>query len=435
MPLNKSEPVLIIGAGTFGLSTAHKLATLGHTNVAVLEKDDRVPSRFSGGFDLNKIIRSEYIDPFYTDVALQAIRQWQTSPLYQPHFRQVGFLNVITGEAPPVVQNALFKYNKSVAENPAFDGYLVPCQDAAAIRKVASQFTGELPGWKGYLNRLAGYAQASNAMQAVYKECVKLGVVFHVGLAGEVEELLYEATDGNDKMCIGARTKDGVVHTARTTIVAAGGFVANVLPAIGPQISAVCWGVSHIQLTPSESEALRGFPVTTVRDIGFFFEPDPATHKIKICYMGGGYTNVTAQKGGLSVPYASLAESEYIPEKDVKQTRRLLRQVLPHIAERPLIDQHLCWVADTGNSDFIIDFVPGTTNNSLAVLSGDSGHGFKMMPIVGDWAADLLSNGEQKLPRWRWREPKVADKDGRPTHIAWRATATIDLSSTPRAKL
>ncbi|CAK7245113.1 MAG: hypothetical protein STHCBS139747_006682 [Sporothrix thermara] len=429
MSLAKDDPVLIIGAGTFGLSTAHKLASLGHTDITVLEKDDRVPSRFSGAFDLNKIIRSEYHDPFYTEVALKAIRQWQTNPLYQPHFRQVGFLNVVTGEAPPVVQNALKKYNQSVAANPAFDGYLIPCPDAAAIHKVAPQFTGALPGWKGYLNQLAGYAQSSNAMQAVYRACVVLGVKFSLGKAGEVDELLYETTPGGKK-CVGARTKDGQVHKARTTIVAAGGFVANVVPAIASQISAVCWGVCHVQLTPSESEELRGLPVTTVRDIGFFFEPDPATNKLKICYMGGGYTN---QKNGVSVPYSTLAESEYVTEEDIRQTRRLLKQVLPHIADRPLIDKHLCWVADTGNSDFIFDFVPGVTDNSLAVLSGDSGHGFKMMPIVGDFAANLLAKGKQELPRWRWREPEV--QDGRPQHISWRATATVDLSSTPRAKL
>lgn len=59
--------VLIVGAGCFGLATAHSLALTGYTNVTVLDKDDEVPSRFSAANDLNKVIRAEYTDTFYTD--------------------------------------------------------------------------------------------------------------------------------------------------------------------------------------------------------------------------------------------------------------------------------------------------------------------------------------------------------------------------------
>lgn len=341
-------------------------------------------------------------------------------------------MNVVTGEASSVAKNALNKYNKSVAENPAFSGYLVPCPDADAVRKISPRFTGKLPGWKGYLNRLAGYAHSSNAMQSVFEECVTLGVTFKLGPDGEVDELLYAP---GTKKCIGARTKNGTVYYAATTIVATGGFVASVIPAIAGQVTAVCWGVSHIQLTPEECEKLRGMPVTSVRDIGFFFEPDPATHKFKICFMGGGYTRLSSSSSRpnerVSLPFSTLTESGYVPEEDVRQTRRLLRQVLPHIAERPLIDTHLCWIADTSNSDFIIDFVPGS-DNSLVVLSGDSGHGFKFMPVFGGWVNDLLTAGKQKLTRWRWKDVEAG---GNPTQVAWRASETVDLSTAPRAKL
>lgn len=66
----KNAAILIVGAGTFGLASAHKLASAGYTNITVLEKDSQVPSRFSAGFDLNKIVRAEYADPFYTPLTL-----------------------------------------------------------------------------------------------------------------------------------------------------------------------------------------------------------------------------------------------------------------------------------------------------------------------------------------------------------------------------
>lgn len=74
MPSSQSSPskdssILIVGAGVFGLSTALHLARDGYTNVTVLDRE-AVPSQFSAGTDLNKIVRAEYEDPFYTELAL-----------------------------------------------------------------------------------------------------------------------------------------------------------------------------------------------------------------------------------------------------------------------------------------------------------------------------------------------------------------------------
>lgn len=66
----KNDPVLVVGAGVFGLATAHQLASAGYTNITVLEKDGQIPSRFSAGYDLNKIVRPEYADSFYTALTL-----------------------------------------------------------------------------------------------------------------------------------------------------------------------------------------------------------------------------------------------------------------------------------------------------------------------------------------------------------------------------
>lgn len=65
-----NEAILIIGAGTWGLAAAHGLSCAGYTNITVLEKDNQVPSCYSAGYDLNKIIRAEYAAPFYTPVTL-----------------------------------------------------------------------------------------------------------------------------------------------------------------------------------------------------------------------------------------------------------------------------------------------------------------------------------------------------------------------------
>lgn len=66
----KISPILIIGAGAWGLSTALHLQQAGHLDITVLERAEQIPSRYSGGYDINKIVRAEYEDPFYTELAL-----------------------------------------------------------------------------------------------------------------------------------------------------------------------------------------------------------------------------------------------------------------------------------------------------------------------------------------------------------------------------
>jgi NADPH-dependent 2,4-dienoyl-CoA reductase/sulfur reductase-like enzyme len=70
MGIPKSDPIIIVGGGAFGLSTALHLTRSGFTNISVYEKDDHIPPRYSAANDLNKIVRAEYEDPFYTDLTI-----------------------------------------------------------------------------------------------------------------------------------------------------------------------------------------------------------------------------------------------------------------------------------------------------------------------------------------------------------------------------
>jgi sarcosine oxidase/L-pipecolate oxidase len=70
MGISKNEAIAIIGGGAFGLSTAFELSNQGYTNITVFEKDAEIPSRWSAANDLNKIMRAEYQDDFYTELAV-----------------------------------------------------------------------------------------------------------------------------------------------------------------------------------------------------------------------------------------------------------------------------------------------------------------------------------------------------------------------------
>jgi sarcosine oxidase/L-pipecolate oxidase len=66
----KDSLVIIVGGGAWGLSTALHMTNSGYTNITVYERATQIPSPYSAAWDINKIVRAEYEDPFYTKLAL-----------------------------------------------------------------------------------------------------------------------------------------------------------------------------------------------------------------------------------------------------------------------------------------------------------------------------------------------------------------------------
>lgn len=83
MPLSKSSEIVIVGGGAFGLSTGLHLTQAGFTNISIYEQDDQIPPRYSAANDLNKIVRAEYEDPFWTELTIVRIS------LYPPHLSEI----------------------------------------------------------------------------------------------------------------------------------------------------------------------------------------------------------------------------------------------------------------------------------------------------------------------------------------------------------
>ncbi|KKY35408.1 putative sarcosine oxidase [Diaporthe ampelina] len=429
MGVSKQDHIIIVGAGAFGLSTALHLSQNGYSNITVFEQDDEVPSRYSAANDLNKIMRVEYEDPWYTDLTMEAAEAWR-KPLFAPYFHRVGFLHCASGKAEQKAVDTLNRFRGAAERHPGLSRFVVPLDSRRDIQDSAWQLEGSLPGWKGYLNRFDGYTHSADALRAVHRATSRAGVRFVLGrAAGAVEEIVRDA--GRQGRAAGVRTRDGRLHAAALVVVAAGAVASKLVPGAGGFVHAKSWAVAHVQLTPEEGAALRGIPVVYARDLGFFFEPDPATNLLKLCPMGAGIVN-TDRATGVSLPPAQRSASlGFLPAGDEAKLRELLRQTLPALADRPFVQNSLCWFADTADSDFVVDYVPGSSG-SVVLLSGDSGHGFKMFPIVGKWVTELLAspNGQANA-RWRWKEAPEGGDWG--SAVSWRVGTTTEFADIPRA--
>ncbi|KXT01610.1 hypothetical protein AC578_8016 [Pseudocercospora eumusae] len=424
---SKRSPIAIVGGGAWGLSTAQHLTKAGYTDITVYERAEKIPSPYSAAWDINKIIRAEYEDPFYTNLTLEAIEQWKT-PLYGPYFHQTGYVVAATGRAPAKAVKHLEEALSNVENHPAFKSGIRRLESAKDFKDYTWQYSGPLNGWKGYYNRLAGYGHSADALKGIWEHCARIGVKFVLGeSAGKVDKLLYSGSK-----CVGLETADGKKHKADLTICALGAHGADLLPGLGKFVTARAWSVAHVQLNEDEANFLRGIPTTNVRDLGFFFEPDPKTKLFKLCPLGVGFTN-TGSDGVSLAPKERLPQpQDFIPAEDEQKLRQLLRETFPWMADRPFVDQKLCWFADTADSDYCIDFVPGT-QNSVVALSGDSGHGFKMMPIVGKWVAQLLGDGKQSEQRWMWKSVDLT-KQNWGEKVSWRIGKGAELRDLLKAK-
>lgn len=321
----------------------------------------------------------------------------------------------------------------SITTNPSFPkDSLSLAPDADSIRELVPQLTGPLPGWTGYFNKHAGYARARLAMETAYDQLLQRGTRFEFGERGEAVSVSHIPSSEPPQI----QTRSGTIYTADRIIMALGASTPRLLLSATPQLTAKSWAVGHIQLTHEEAERMEGMAVVNCSDLGFFFEPDPDTRLLKLCAHGGGYTNYEpvesqglprgVREVSLPPPANNVALSVGIPVEDEQLLRQLLAEALPQFQDRPLIRTFMCWCSDTRDSEYIIDYVPGS--NNLVLAGGDSGHAFKMFPIFGGWVVDLLECGEQATARWRWKE---IDRSG-PAQVDWRVGSVKDIKEACR---
>lgn len=404
--IDPNSSVLIIGAGTFGLSTALQLLRKGHKNVTLLDPYE-VPSPLSAGNDVNKVFQSTVESEFYSELAEEALQMWRSDPVFKPAFHEVGIVYGACGEeAVPEINKRIATLKKKGVE---FCELNSPADFAKYVKEPNSSIDNSLKGltldgrfkdWKGYFQKnMCGWTYAALALNNAANECKERGANFIVGSA---EELMF-----TDDKCTGVRTYTGEIYDADIVVICAGANSTKLLD-FGGQLLAKCWTVGHIRLTPEEAESLKGCPVVLNLDQGFFFEPDK-DNDLKFCNEFPGYINMDTSTN-TSIPIFR----NQIPVEAEKQMRKFLRQVYPEIAERPFNVAKICWCTDTPDRHFLITKHPKYSN--LVLGTGDSGQGFKYMPIIGKYISQVIlegcsSLGEFKSKAWSWRQEQAENRD------------------------
>lgn len=141
------DPLVIVGAGVFGLSTALELRKRSYTNVTVLDRF-MPPVPDGSSVDISRIIRMDYSDPLYGRLAREAHALWKSA--YKDHFHESGF--VMYGDR----QSGSPYLEKVKAVNAAIGNHVDVFDDANDIRGLYPNIQANLDGLSAVHNPKSG---------------------------------------------------------------------------------------------------------------------------------------------------------------------------------------------------------------------------------------------------------------------------------------
>ncbi|KAH6898062.1 putative fructosyl amino acid oxidase [Thelonectria olida] len=403
---SKNEPIIIVGAGVFGLGLAYELAAVrGYTNITVLDR--HLPPVVDGSsVDVSRIIRTEYADPVYATLAAEAILGWR-GPKYSPFYYESGYVMLAEDE-----DNHYFAGCKNQREAGKREGRGEPVQEFTAaeadvaVKKLYPGVQAKLAGLVAMHNRVGGWANAAGAVHSLAQSCGIAGVSFVTGRRGTVVRLKRDGSQVSG-VCVAS----GEELPAAQVVLATGAWTNGLVEGVDHTTIASGQPVGFVQLTAAEAATLQPSPVLINMSTGVFgFPPTPETHLLKIARNGHGYATscqTTADENGrhrvISSPNrdGNNASSGFLPQDADEALREGLRRFFPAFADRPWSSKRLCWYMDTPKGDFIVDHHPQI--KGLFIATGGSGHGFKFLPILGKYVADCFESKAPLALRQKWQ--------------------------------
>lgn len=380
------EPtVLIIGAGTFGTSTAYHLAQnySDPSKVTIVDRN-ATPPELAAAIDINRIIRTDYANPLYCGLANEALHSWTWSLELQRFFHKTGWL-VLGEEGSTATEDV-----RKVFKERGFDR-----TEDVGLKEVGDRWSGlkrtNLEGFSdAYFNPEAGWVEAASATKSFTEAAESKGVR---RVVGEVTELIWN----NEKGCLGGvRLLDGRELIADKIVLTAGAWTSSLLSPIEDKLSmeeedriecqaqATAVVSAYIKLSPKDTEHLAQpdhLPIVVYGTQGEVIPPSTSQDLLKYNLSAFIITNTVTTKTGhaISVP-TTPKRSQYDVPDTIKQemTTALTSRLLPEFARNKKPEYwRICWDACTPTEDLLMCKHPHDKLNNLFIAVGGSFSGYK----------------------------------------------------------
>ena len=380
-PQSDTEPtILIIGAGTFGTSTAYRLSK-SYKDPSKVTIIDRAPSppKPAASIDVSRIIRTDYPNHFYSNLAYEAWHAWFWSLELQSYFHMTGWV-AIDEEGSKLSE----RVRRVLSERSYDHTEDVPLETPAERWKTLKGTQTE--GFKdAYFNNEAGWCNAAAATANFMEAAVKRGIR---RVTAEVTELMYE-----DGRVTGVRTSDGQHLTAEKIVLASGAWTSTLLSPIEDileipendrierQVTAVGQVSAYYTVSEDEAKHLTGAktPVVVLGNQGEAVPPSKENRTIKYTNYHNFTNTVTTSSGAkITAPPGTDGNQLDVPEELKRETEALAAKLMPEYSRDRKADHwRICWDAYTPTQDWLVCKHPHDKLSNLYIATGGSFHGYK----------------------------------------------------------
>jgi len=389
--------VVVVGAGINGVTAAIELKKRGHK--VILLDPGPLPHPLAASTDISKAVRTAYgADEEYAALAERSIPLWRewNRQFETELYHEIGFLFLRQQQMQP----GDFEFESlRVLEQ---EGRKVERIDSATLRE-------RFPAWKaehyrdGFFERQAGYVESGRVVALLIERAKSLGVELREGNQ-------FTGLDEGDGRVKGVLLDNGQRISGDLVVMAVGAWTPYVLPFTRKFFRATGQPVFHLKPRQPELFAPERFPVfgADISTTGYYGFPLSRDGVVKIANHGPG------REMSPESPERAVTPQE---EKDL---REFLSWTFPTLTDALIVYKRICLYCDTRDGHFWI--APDPERPGLVVATGDSGHGFKFAPVLGEIVADAVEGKSNPLlEKFRWR-PEI-----RPGETKEAARFTPDL--------
>jgi glycine/D-amino acid oxidase-like deaminating enzyme len=405
--------IIVVGAGINGVTAAIELRKRGHE--VVLVDPGPLPHPLAASTDVSKAVRAAYgADEDYTALAERSIKLWRqwNEEFGTKLYHEVGVMFVRSRKMEP----GDFEYESLK---------LLEKRGLKVARMDTPQLWKRFPAWNpelyrdGVLEIEAGYSESGRAVAMLTERATSAGVELQSGsrfvcldesenrVKGIVLEKsrrnavipseVQESRAGIDRVVSRApSTSLGMTTLAADFVVmAVGAWTPYLLPFTKKFFRATGQPVFHLEPSDPELFAPERFPVfgADITTTGYYGFPINRDGVVKIANHGAGRE------------MSPDSPERVVTADDEKKLRQFLVSTFPSLVDAPIVYTRVCMYCDTHDGHFWIARDP--EREGLVVAAGDSGHGFKFAPVLGEITADAVEGKDNPLlDKFRWR-PEV----------------------------
>ncbi len=374
--------VIVVGAGINGVTAAIEFKKRGHQ--VILVDPGPLPHPLAASTDISKAVRTAYgADEVYAALAERSIPLWRewNREFGTELYHEVGFLFLRQQQMQP--GDFEFESLKVLEQH----GRKVERIDSTTLRE-------RFPAWNaerysdGIFERQAGYVESGHVVALLVERAKSLGVELRKGSQ-------FTGLDEDDGSLKGVLLDTGQRIPGDLVVMAVGAWTPYILPFTRKFFRATGQPVFHLKPAQPELFASERFPVfgADISTTGYYGFPLSRDGIVKIANHGPGRQ------------MSPDSSDRAVTPQEEKDLREFLSWTFPTLADAPIVYKRICFYCDTRDGHFWIATDP--EHPGLVVATGDSGHGFKFAPVLGEIIADAAEGKSNPLlQKFRWR-PEV----------------------------